>query len=407
LIDWEQDGNVGILEIADVLDQVDGERIYQHVLQLQGTRHPIDSPQRLSDAADYICSEFKRSGLHSGEQVFRVPGFDGVFRNAEGVIEHADGAELLVVAHYDTVEESPGANDNASGVAVMLEAARVLAQQRVISVRFVGFTLEELNPAYALKSRQMAQSFGLKNAQNHYTSLQTHNTMKNVFELQRKYWTAGKGASDALAAARMELGAQMNEAEVAYVKQLERMYEEITPTSWPGKTATLGSSFWVDEAVRTNKNVAGALCFDTVGYSSDKEHSQRFPPGMKPEMFQTHEINNAAMGNFLAVVGDVNSGELIQSFSAQSALDSVKLPCAALRVPLRYEQIAGGMGDLLRSDHAPFWRQGIPAIFMTDTADFRYPYYHTQADTIDKLDFTFITKTCKATVATAVKLTGK
>ena len=65
------------------------------------------------------------------------------------------------------------------------------------------------------------------------------------------------------------------------------------------------------------------------------------------------------------------------------------------------------MGDLLRSDHAPFWRQAIPALFMTDTADFRYPYYHTEADTIDKLDFSFMTKICKATIATAMHLTGR
>ena len=65
------------------------------------------------------------------------------------------------------------------------------------------------------------------------------------------------------------------------------------------------------------------------------------------------------------------------------------------------------MGDLLRSDHAPFWRQGIPALFITDTADFRYAYYHTPADTIDKLDFSLMTKICKATIATALNLTSR
>jgi hypothetical protein len=231
--------------------------------------------------------------------------------------------------------------------------------------------------------------------------------MKKLFELQRKHWTMGKGPTDALSAARMELETRMNESEIAYVKQLEKMYQGITPTTWPGKTATMGSSFWVDEATQSNKKVLGALCFDTIGYTSEKEHSQRFPPGMKPDVFQATNVSSADVGNFLSVVGDVNSGKLVQFFSAQSALEYVDLPCAALQVPLSYEQIASGMGDLLRSDHAPFWRQAIPALFMTDTADFRYPYYHTQADTIDKLDFSFMTKICKATIATAIGLISR
>jgi hypothetical protein len=391
--------------VADVLDQVDGERIYQHVLRIQGTRHPLDASVKLSDTADYLRLEFERYGLIPHDQIFTVPGFDGAFRNVEGATNHGDNVELLIVAHYDTVEGSPGANDNASGVAVMLEAARLLAQEKIKNVRFVGFTLEELNPAFALKSRQMARDLGLRDGQNHYTSLQVSDVLKKLFELQREHWTTGKGTSDALSAAREELEARMSESEIAYVKQLEKMYEEITPTSWPGKTATMGSSFWVDEAVQRDKKVLGALCFDTIGYTSEKEHSQRFPPGMKVDMFQAAKIGSADVGNFLVVVGDVNSGKLVQSFSAQSALDSVDLPCAALQVPFNYEQIAGGMGDLLRSDHAPFWRAGIPALFMTDTADFRYPYYHTEADTIDKLDFSFMTKICKATIATAIHLT--
>ncbi len=393
--------------MADVVDQVDGERLYQHVLRLQGVKHPIDAPEKLNEAADYVGSEFERCGLVSHDQSFSIPGFDGTFRNVEGVANRKDDEpELLIVAHYDTVENSPGANDNSSGVAVMLEAARVLSRQKVRNVRFVGLTLEELNPAFALKSRQMAQSQGLIDAKNHYTSLQISQMMKKLFELQRKHWTTGKGPSESLSAARMELETLMNQPEITYVRQLEKMYEGITPTSWPGKTATMGSSFWVDEAVKKQKKVMGVLCLETVGCSSEKEHSQRFPPDMRPEMFQTNKIANAEVGNFLAVVGDINSGKLVQSFSAQSALESVDLPCASLQIPLNYEQISRGLGDLLRSDHAPFWRQGISALLLTDTADFRYPYYHTEADTIDKLDFSFMTRVCKATVATVMHLAG-
>ena len=39
------------------------------------------------------------------------------------------------------------------------------------------------------------------------------------------------------------------------------------------------------------------------------------------------------------------------------------------------------------SDHWSFWQQGYPGIMITDTAPFRYPYYHTEDDTLDKIDF--------------------
>ncbi len=39
------------------------------------------------------------------------------------------------------------------------------------------------------------------------------------------------------------------------------------------------------------------------------------------------------------------------------------------------------------SDHWSFWQQGYPAFMVTDTAPFRYPYYHTVSDTPDKIDF--------------------
>ena len=109
-------------------------------------------------------------------------------------------------------------------------------------------------------------------------------------------------------------------------------------------------------------------------------------------------------GNFIAILGDLNSEKLAQSFCNQCKLTSIDLPYASLQIPLTFEDITKfGLFDILRSDHAPFWREGIPALMLTDTANFRYPFYHTQADTIDKLDFDFMTKICKATIATAIE----
>ena len=150
------------MDIAEIASQVDREKLYHHVLRLEGARHPIDSPDKLDYAADYIHSRFEEYGLEVNDQEFRVQGFDGRFRNIEGALKNTDAPELLIVSHYDTQPECPGADDNASAVAIMLETSRILAQEEnVRNVRFVSFSLEELNPARELKLRRIAQELGL------------------------------------------------------------------------------------------------------------------------------------------------------------------------------------------------------------------------------------------------------
>ena len=56
--------------------------------------------------------------------------------------------------------------------------------------------------------------------------------------------------------------------------------------------------------------------------------------------------------------------------------------------------------DLFRSDHTPFWLAGVPAIMITDSANFRNPNYHTPTDTTDTLDYTFLHRVTCALVAT-------
>ena len=45
-----------------------------------------------------------------------------------------------------------------------------------------------------------------------------------------------------------------------------------------------------------------------------------------------------------------------------------------------------------RTDHWSFWREGFPALMATDTAPLRYPYYHTRADTPDKVNFGWLSQ---------------
>ncbi len=103
--------------------------------------------ERLARAEKYISEEFASLGYRVTTQPFTYEG-----RTLKNVIAERPGngsGRLLVIgAHYDTVRTTPGADDNASGVAGLLGLAKLLAAQRLEgAVRFVAFAFEE-PPAY-------------------------------------------------------------------------------------------------------------------------------------------------------------------------------------------------------------------------------------------------------------------
>lgn len=67
----------------------------------------------------------------------------------------------------------------------------------------------------------------------------------------------------------------------------------------------------------------------------------------------------------------------------------LRKPVARVAVP-RPRGSPGHTAARLRSDHAPFWRVGLPAVFWTDTAEFRNPHYHRPTDTPDTPDYAFL-----------------
>lgn len=92
----------------------------------------------------YIKSKFSSYGYTVSVQPYPARG-----RTFENIVVAKDGDpltdRLLVIgAHYDTVPETPGADDNASGVAALLELARLFARERPArTIHFVAFALEE------------------------------------------------------------------------------------------------------------------------------------------------------------------------------------------------------------------------------------------------------------------------
>ncbi len=387
-------------------NEVETENIFQHILNTEGEKHPLYSPEKLEECADYILSELKSYGLATEVHEFKVDGFDYTFRNVEGFIGEGEGPELLIVSHYDTVRHAPGANDNGSAIAVMLEAARILVKAGLKgNVRFVSFNLEEGNPARSEQLTRIARSHGVVDEQGRYLSWHTTAIMKRWGASVTKLVNSGTDAETAVSKAISELMDELQENELAFLRESERLRKGLTHTNWPGRTALMGSSAWAEQAIIDKKEIIGVLCLETMGYFSKQKNSQKFPEQIDPRMFEIFGTQeDLTVGDFLAVIADGNSKSLAASFCEQCQDDSIALPYACLKADFGYEQAAYAMPDILRSDHAPFWRESIPALLITDTANFRYPYYHTRADTIDKLDFDFLTKICKATIATAVKL---
>ena len=120
------------------------QRLYRHVWTLAetiGERH-LEQPGSLEKTAQYIAQEFSACGLEPFSQVFgKLP-----FRNVIAQIKGATTPDEIIIvgAHYDTVWLSPGADDNASGVAVLLELACLLVKERHDkTLRFVAFANEE------------------------------------------------------------------------------------------------------------------------------------------------------------------------------------------------------------------------------------------------------------------------
>ena len=110
----------------------------------------------LNAAADYIEAELKKVGLAPRRQSFQADGknYHNIYFIKRGSSFEKDKTGALVLgAHYDTVSGTPGADDNASAVAVLLELAGVLANKQFRrDIHFVFFTLEE--PPY-FASREM------------------------------------------------------------------------------------------------------------------------------------------------------------------------------------------------------------------------------------------------------------
>ena len=303
--------------IQDIVDGVDSTRLRNDLQFVQGIRHYSANPVHLEAVKDTIESRFIASGINTRKQDFTKANYLG-----QNVIGRKAGlgnedTAFIIDAHFDSVDDAPGADDNGSGVVGVLEALRVLAPYNFTkTIRFIGFDFEET----------------------------------------------------------------------------------------VGITGTEGSLKYTQTEIPSWEKLQGVANFEMIGYYTDKPNTQQVPTLFNfvyPAEY-TALAADSFRGNFLVNVGDDESSTFAHQYAAYASAYVPALKVTTLVVT------GNGLAapDFRRSDHAWFWDLNIPALLLTDGANFRNHDYHTPNDTLGKLSFTFMSNIVKATVATIATLAG-
>ena len=134
----------------------------------------------------------------------------------------------------------------------------------------------------------------------------------------------------------------------------------------------MGSFIYASRCKARGDRIDAMISLETIGYFSDAPNSQTYPsPGLA--------IFYPKIGNFIGFVSNVQSRALLRRVIALFRKHA-KIPSEGAALPSFIPGVSW-------SDQRSFWRHGYPGIMITDTAPFRYPYYHSSNDTPDKLDY--------------------
>ena len=174
----------------------------------------------------------------------------------------------------------------------------------------------------------------------------------------------GTGAAAVLALARAFAGKNTSRT----LRFVEFVNEE-PPFFW---SENMGSLVYAKGCRDRGENIVAMLSLETMGYYSDEPGSQQYPLGLLNMVYPI-------TGNFIAFIGNITSGKLVRQVVG-GFRSHTRFPSEGTVLP----NAVPGAGW---SDHWAFWQQGYPALMVTDTAPFRYPYYHTREDTPDKVDY--------------------
>lgn len=120
------------------------------------------------------------------------------------------------------------------------------------------------------------------------------------------------------------------------------------------------------------------MALETMGYYSDAPHSQHYPP-----LFRYFYPDRA---DFISFVSNFRSRQLMHRL-AHAFRHSTDFP-------LQHVATFAVIPGVAWSDHLSFWIQRYKALMVTDTAFYRYPYYHSAEDTAEKLDYARLAQVC-------------
>jgi hypothetical protein len=153
-------------------------------------------------------------------------------------------------------------------------------------------------------------------------------------------------------------------------------------------SSKMGSAVHAQSLRRAGVKIRAMICLEMIGYYSDRPFSQEYPLHALKLIYPTR-------GNFLAVVGRGDDVALIRR--VKRAMQGGPLAIRSLNDPLN-------MTGTDLSDHASYWRQGYPAVMLTDSAFYRNQAYHEAGDTEDRLDYRRMAQVVEAAYQAVMRL---
>jgi Zn-dependent M28 family amino/carboxypeptidase len=145
-------------------------------------------------------------------------------------------------------------------------------------------------------------------------------------------------------------------------------------------TWSMGSRVYARKAKKSKEKIDGMICLEMVGFTCHEPGCQGYP-------FPLMYFDYPETGDYIGIVGNFKSRHFTRDLRNAFARND-KLPVVTLTVPWSGYLIP----NVRLSDHAAFWDEGYNAVMITDTAFYRNSHYHQRTDTMDKLDYSFMSE---------------